>query len=373
MSKPQRVVEEDCTKSLKVCIKQQYSTASDFVLDVDLAISSNGVTAIFGPSGSGKTTLLRCIAGLETRLTGKISLHEDEWLSSSSCLPTHKRPIGYVFQEANLFPHLTAKSNLEFACKRAANTTPSISYEKVVQLLNIAPILSHYPSQLSGGERQRVAIARALLIQPKLLLMDEPLTALDEGLKQEILPYLEKICRQASIPILYVSHSLDEVIRLADSMIVLDRGKVIEQGNTQALLGQLGTAFSHYQDASVVISGVISEKLDKWGLSLLEFSGQTLKIQSGEEDIGDTLRIRVQAKDVSLSLVEDEKSSILNRLHVIVDEIETDPQDQSMMLIRLLAHHTPILAKVTKLSVHTLDIKKGQHLVAQIKSVALLR
>ncbi|MCV2403851.1 molybdenum ABC transporter ATP-binding protein [Marinomonas sp. C2222] len=369
-------IQKPATKSrngLRVCLQQQYASTSDFSLHLDLDIPSTGVTAIFGPSGSGKTTLLRCIAGLEDRLTGNISLHDDEWLSPSSCLPPHKRPVGYVFQEANLFPHLTAKSNLEFACKRATKVTPSISYEEVIQLLNIAPILSHYPSELSGGERQRVAIARALLIQPKLLLMDEPLTALDETLKQEILPYLEKVCRQANMPILYVSHSLDEVIRLADSMIVLDKGRVIEQGNTQDLLGQLGTAFSHHQGASVVISGKVSERLEEWGLSRLEVNGQDIKIQSGEEKVGDTLRIRVQAKDVSLTLAEDEKSSILNRLKVSVDDIARDPKDQSMVLVRLLAGDTPILARITRLSAHTLDLKKGQHTIAQIKSVALLR
>ncbi|MDB4837785.1 molybdenum ABC transporter ATP-binding protein [Marinomonas sp.] len=372
MSHSEHVIDNK-KKSLRVRIQQQYSAASEFALSTDLNLPNKGVTAIFGPSGSGKTTLLRSIAGLESNLKGDISLNDEYWLSSSLNLPTHKRPIGYVFQEGNLFPHLTADENLQFALKRVTNKSPSSDYEEIVHLLNIQPILTRYPSQLSGGERQRIAIARALLIQPKLLLMDEPLTALDDALKQEILPYLEKVCQHANMPILYVSHSLDEVIRLADFMVVLEKGEVVEQGRTQRLLGKLGTSFTSYQDASVVLTGRVSKQSEEWGLSWLNVNGQDIKIRKGNENIDDTLRIRVQAKDVSLTLREEGKSSILNRLNVTLDELQNDPNDSSMVLVRLLTGDTPILARVTRLSAHTLNLEKGQKLIAQIKSVALLR
>ncbi|MGJ8647986.1 MAG: molybdenum ABC transporter ATP-binding protein [Marinomonas colpomeniae] len=363
------------TKSniLKVRIREYHLKDSNFSLDVDLNIPSTGVTALFGPSGSGKTTLLRCIAGLEKNQQSELSLSNEFWQTNKISLPAHKRPIGYVFQEANLFPHLTAAENLQFAIKRADKSQSVISYSEVIRLMDIEEILPQYPSQLSGGERQRIAIARALLIRPKLLLMDEPLAALDDSLKKEILPYLEAICHSSKIPIIYVSHSLDEVIRLADHMVVLEKGRVVEQGETQFLLGKLGTFFSRHKDASVVITGIITEQSAQWGLSWLHFDNQDIIVKQGNEKIGDQLRLRIQSKDVSLSLSPQEDSSILNRLTVIIDDMIKDPKDPSMVMLRLLAGSTPILARVTALSTHNLALSKGQTVIAQIKSVALLR
>lgn len=359
---------------LKIKVIQQHLKPSNFSLDVDLKLPNSGVSALFGPSGSGKTTLLRCIAGLEQNNQSNINLNGEIWQSGtkSKSMPAHKRPIGFVFQEANLFPHLSAKDNLQFAIKRADQTQPTVSYAEVIRLMNIEAILSQYPAQLSGGERQRVAMARALLIQPKLLLMDEPLSALDDALKQEILPYLEQLCHRANIPIIYVSHSLDEVIRLADYMVVLDKGRVIEEGKTQTLLGKLGTSFSRHQDASVVISGVVTQQEPEWGLSWLNFGNQTIAFKQGNEKIGDSVRIRIQSKDVSLSLSKQDDSSILNRLSVLIDDMEKDPKDPSMVMVRLLAETTSILAKITTLSAHNLKLEKGQTIIAQIKSVAVL-
>jgi molybdate transport system ATP-binding protein len=358
--------------TLKVRIREHRLSSSNFSLDVNLDISNTGVTALFGPSGSGKTTLLRCIAGLEKNQQGELSLNKESWQTNKKSLPAHKRPIGYVFQEANLFPHLTAAENLQFAIKRADKNRSIISYSEVIHLMDIEEILPQYPSQLSGGERQRIAIARALLIQPKLLLMDEPLAALDDPLKQEILPYLEAICHSAKIPIIYVSHSLDEVIRLADHMVVLEKGRVVEEGETQFLLGKLGTFFSRHKDASVVITGIITEQSAQWGLSWLRFDNQDIIVKQGNEKIGDQLRLRIQSKDVSLSLSYQEDSSILNRLTVIIDDMEKDPKDPSMIMVRLLAGSTPILARITALSAHNLTLSKGKKVIAQIKSVALL-
>ncbi|ETI58348.1 molybdenum ABC transporter ATP-binding protein [Marinomonas profundimaris] len=360
------------SKALHVRIEQQRKGTSDFLLDVDLQIPNTGVTALFGPSGSGKTTLLRCIAGLEKKTKGLVRLNDDTWQNHQTFLAPHLRPIGYVFQDANLFPHLTAQENLQFSIKRADKHQSVISYADVIQLMGIESVLSQYPAQLSGGERQRVAIARALLIQPKLLLMDEPLSALDDALKQDILPYLEQLCHRANIPIIYVSHSLDEVIRLADYMIVLEKGNVIEEGEIQTLLGKLGTTFSKYQDASVVITGTVSQQEEKWGLSWLCFSDQTIAFKKGKEQLGSTLRLRIQSKDVSLSLSEHSDSSILNRLTVTIDDMISDPKDPSMIMVRLLAGSTPILARITTLSAHKLSLQKGQTVIAQIKSVAVL-
>ncbi|MEP3349883.1 MAG: molybdenum ABC transporter ATP-binding protein [Marinomonas sp.] len=359
-------------QTLKVQIKHQQH-ASNFVLEIDTYLPNTGVTAIFGPSGSGKTTLLRCIAGLERSQLSQISLNNNAWQNGDASLPAYKRSIGYVFQEANLFPHLTAKENLQFAIRRADKNHSIITYDEVVNLLEIAPILSQYPAQLSGGERQRVAIARALLIQPKLLLMDEPLAALDNRLKQEILPYLERLCHKTKIPILYVSHSLDEVIRLADYMLVLEKGRVQEEGGIQPLLSKLGTSFSSHQDASVLISGQITKQSAEWGLSWLSFGEHTIMIKQGSEQIGDQLRVRIQSRDVSLSLSNQDDSSILNRLSVTLDDMVEDTLEPNMMMVRLLAGDTPILARVTALSAHKLKLEKGQSLIAQIKSVALLR
>jgi molybdate transport system ATP-binding protein len=361
------------SNTLDISVSQKKTGQSNFALNLNIQIPNSGVTALFGPSGSGKTTLLRYIAGLEKHLRGNISLNGETWQNDKLSLPTHRRPIGYVFQEANLFSHLTAEENLDFAIKRAEKTQAVISYTDIIRLMEIEPLLSQYPVQLSGGERQRIAIARALLIQPKLLLMDEPLAALDNTLKQEILPYLEQLCHTANIPIIYVSHSLDEVIRLADHMVVLDKGNVIEEGETQALLGKLSTSFSRHQDASVVVAGVVVKQEEEWGLSWLEIAGQPIGFKQGREKLGDILRLRIQSKDVSLSLSEQEDSSILNRLHGIIDDMEQDPKDQSMMMVRLLVGNTPILARITRLSAHKLTLSKGQKVIAQIKSVALLR
>ncbi|MBJ7538357.1 molybdenum ABC transporter ATP-binding protein [Marinomonas transparens] len=366
------MVNRQSTNRLEVKLTKQYSEQSGFSLDVDLHIAHTGVTALFGPSGSGKTTFLRCVAGLERSPQGTINLNNEIWQSRDFWLPTHQRPIGYVFQEASLFPHLTADENLQFAIKRANKSHAIITYDEVIALMNIEPILSQYPQQLSGGERQRVAIARALLIQPQLLLMDEPLAGLDDVLKQEILPYLEQLCRRCRIPILYVSHSLDEVIRLADYMVVLNKGKVVEQGETQNLLGTLGTSFSKYQDASVLISGTVEKQESQWTLSWMNFGSQHIVFKQGNEQLGDTVRLRVQSKDVSLSLSKHNDSSILNKLSVVVDDMEEDQQDPSMVMVRVLAESTPILARITSLSAHNLKLKKGQSLIAQIKSVAVL-
>jgi molybdate transport system ATP-binding protein len=195
-----------------------------FTLDVDVDLPGGGITAVFGRSGSGKTTLLRCIAGLEPTADGLLTVNGETWQDGARRLPVHRRSLGYVFQEARLFPHLSVAANLDFGRRRIAERERRVSLTQAVELLGIAHLLERRPERLSGGERQRVAIARALATSPRLLLMDEPLAALDHARKQEILPYLERLHDELEIPVLYVSHSPDEVARLADQIVVMDDG-----------------------------------------------------------------------------------------------------------------------------------------------------
>lgn len=215
-------------------IKLRFQLQRDeFTLDVDVTLSSRGVTAIFGHSGCGKSTLLRCIAGLEKPQPAYLQVDQTVWEDSQkeSRLPTHQRPIGYVFQEASLFPHLSALKNLQYGQKRCQQPQSSEKLEQIIELLGIEKLLHRKPDRLSGGERQRVSIARALAVSPQLLLMDEPLAALDIRRKREILPFLERLHQELEIPVLYVTHSPAEVRRLADRMVVMDSGKIIAHGD----------------------------------------------------------------------------------------------------------------------------------------------
>ncbi|MDE2310249.1 MAG: molybdenum ABC transporter ATP-binding protein, partial [Betaproteobacteria bacterium] len=210
-----------------------------FVLDVDLELPARGITALFGPSGSGKTTLLRCIAGLERTTDGLLRVHDEVWQDGANFLPAHRRPLGYVFQEASLFPHLSVRRNLEYGMRRIPPVERKVQSEQVVELMGLSRLIERDPAHLSGGERQRVAIGRALLSSPRLLLMDEPLSALDVASRQEILPYLERLHGELEIPVIYVSHALDEVARLADHVVMLEQGCVIASGAPSEILTRL--------------------------------------------------------------------------------------------------------------------------------------
>ena len=227
---------------MNAAIHAQFKLAySGFTLDVDLDLPGRGVTALFGHSGSGKTALLRCIAGLERANSGFLAVNGRVWQDDSQrvYLPTYQRPLGYVFQEASLFPHLNVRRNLEYGMKRVPASERRASLEQAISLLGIGNLLTQLPDTLSGGERQRVAIARALAVSPQLLLMDEPLAALDQARKQEILPYLEQLHGELNIPILYVSHAADEVARLADHIVVMEAGKVLANGPLSDTLSRL--------------------------------------------------------------------------------------------------------------------------------------
>ena len=242
-----------------------------FALDVSFNAPNAGVTALFGPSGSGKTTLLRCIAGLE-HAAGSLHVNGEVWQDDTKFLATHCRPLGYVFQEASLFPHLSVRANLEYGLKRIPLSEQKVPLEQVVEWLGLSRLIERGdPAKLSGGERQRVAIGRALLTSPRLLLMDEPLSALDTTSKQDILPYLERLHRELKIPVLYVSHALDEVARLADHLVLLENGRVIASGALQETLARLDLPTAHFDDAGAVIEAEVAQQDETYHLTRAGF------------------------------------------------------------------------------------------------------
>lgn len=343
------------------------------ILQLEASISATGVTAIFGRSGAGKTTLLRCIAGLMKPNEGHLCFQRNTWQDDTNFIAPHKRPIGYVFQDANLFAHLTAEGNLNFAKKRAEETISKAQQEKIIRTFELAPLLKRYPNQLSGGEKQRVAIARALFINPKLILMDEPLASLDRQLKQEILPYLEKLHSEFNLPILYVTHSVDEVARLADHILVLEKGRLAAQGKLEELLTDIHNPMTLSDDTCTVLRTQKIEIDSKWNLMKLSFNGGELWVTNDGErtQLGDSLRVRLHARDISLALTPQTDSSILNRLPAAVLNLTSD-SDTTMTTVQLQVGDQVILARVTQRSAHHLALKPGLQLWAQIKSVAFI-
>ncbi|KAB0568995.1 molybdenum ABC transporter ATP-binding protein [Pseudomonas palleroniana] len=348
---------------------------SAFALDVDLHLPGRGVTALYGHSGSGKTTCLRCIAGLERAADGFIRINDEVWQDSRKgvFVPPHKRAIGYVFQEASLFPHLSVRANLEFGLKRIPRALRRVDMAHATELLGIGHLLDRHPQHLSGGERQRIGIARALLTSPQLLLMDEPLAALDSQRKNEILPYLERLHDELEIPLLYVSHAQDEVARLADHLVLLSDGKALASGPIGETLARLDLPMALGDDAGVVINGAVSAYDAHYQLLTLQLPDSALSMRVAHAPLapGKQLRIKVQARDVSLSLQAEEHSSILNRLPVTVTQT-IGADNSAHVLVRLDAGGTPLLARITRFSRDQLQLRPGQTLWAQIKAVAVL-
>lgn len=343
-----------------------------FKLDVDLNLPGHGITALFGHSGSGKTTCLRAMAGLERARQAYFAIGDRVWQDERRGLfvPTHQRALGMVFQEASLFPHLSVRGNMEFGQKRTLATKQGFALPAVAELLGIAHLLDRTPAQLSGGERQRVAIARALLAGPEILLMDEPLAALDLKRKLEILPYLERLHRELAIPIIYVSHAPDEVARLADHLVLLDQGRTVASGRLNDVLSRIDLPAAFADDAGVVIEATVAAQ-EADDLTRLEFPGGTIFVSRHDEPVGTLLRCRIHARDVSLALVPPTQTSILNCVSaIVVDLAPTDTPGHVM--VRLDMAGEPLLARITRRSAERLDIRPGLALRAQIKSVALL-
>jgi molybdate transport system ATP-binding protein len=342
----------------------------DFTLDVDLSIPAQGLTSLFGPSGCGKTTLLRAIAGIEHHRGGFLKVGNLIWQKDNRFVPPHRRPLGYVFQEASLFAHLTVRRNLEYGVKRVPKAERSVSLEQAIQLLDIELLLERKPDRLSGGERQRVAIARALAASPRLLLMDEPLAALDLNRKQEILPYIESMYQTLDIPVIYVSHSADEVARLADHLVLLETGRIKASGAIIDMLTRLDLPLAHGSDAEALIKATVAGHDEKYHLTHLDSAGGRFTVIRKDLPIGSAVRLRVAARDVSLTLKPQSDTSILNIFPATVDKLI--PEGKAQVTVRLIVGSVPMLARVTRKSARILDLKPGKLVYAQAKSVALL-
>lgn len=342
-----------------------------FALDAAFSAPAVGVTALFGSSGSGKTTLLRCIAGLE-RATGTLHVSGDTWQDETTFLPVHKRPLGYVFQEASLFSHLSVRANLEYGLKRIPRPERKVPLEQVVEWLGLGRLIERGdPARLSGGERQRVAIGRALLTSPRILLMDEPLSALDTNSKQEILPYLERLHRDLEIPVLYVSHAMDEVARLADHLVLLDQGRVMASGALGETLARLDLPTAHFDDAGAVIEAAVAEHDETYHLTRLDFSGGSLWVGQVQQPFGNKVRARVLARDVSIATQQPHGSSITNILHARIAEIRDEGPDKVIVRLTVGESHV-LLSRITRRSRDLLKLTAGMDVFAQVKSVALM-
>lgn len=344
----------------------------NFSLNVSLSLQPTGITAVLGHSGSGKTSLLRIIAGLIEHKHTTISIMDEHWNQHGLCLAPHKRAVGYVFQDANLFPHLSVKGNLDYAVKRAWSAPPNQYFDTLINVLGITPLLERMPDTLSGGEKQRVSIARALLIRPKILLMDEPLSALDYARKQEIIAYLQTLKNELDIPVVYVTHSIEEAARLADHAVVLNQGKVIAQGTAKDVFSRIDLPHYFNDQAGVVVKATASERHEAWHLLKLAFSGGELWINDSGQTLGQQVDVRVLARDVSLTLTnEGSSTSILNRVQATIDQIAPDT-DPAMVLVKLKAGDDFIIARITHYSHSNLGLKVGQSVWAQLKAVALI-
>lgn len=343
----------------------------NFSLNINAEIANQGITAVYGSSGSGKTTLLRSIAGLEKNVTGRIFFNDEIWLNENKKLAVEKRRVGFVFQHACLFPHLNVRQNINFGLHRSASKNQNYSFDEITEILGLTSLLDQNSQSLSGGEKQRVAIARAILSHPRILLMDEPLGSLDNKRKQDILPYLEKIHQELGLPILYVSHSEDEIAQLADHVIVMSAGKITEQGKLHDILNDLNSPFAQLDNCFSVIDCKIKSIQQEFKLAHAQFEEFELRLPSQQLKLEQNIRVRVLAKDVSLSLELSKNSSILNSLKAKICEIKSDSNAQC--LIRLSVGNTYLISRISDYSKQKLNLAIGMKVYAQIKAVALIK
>ena len=346
-----------------------------FTLDVALSLPARGTSALFGPSGCGKTTLLRCLAGLERAPGGRVVVDGETWQDDAAgvFMPVHRRAVGVVFQEASLFEHLDVRGNVEFGWNRLAPAERRISIEQAVEWTGIEALMRRTAAGLSGGERQRVAIARALAVSPRLLLMDEPLAALDAVRKAEILPAIERLGELSGIAIVYVSHAIAEVARLADHVVLMEAGRAVASGPVGELLSRLDLPLPPGEDAGVVLLGEVGALDAPWHMARLDVPGAAFWTRDPSLPVGHRIRLRVLARDVSLSLTEQPGSSIVNQIPVVVEALADDAHpSQVLVRVRTQAGTSALLARVTRRSAQALALAPGQAMWAMVKSVALL-
>lgn len=346
----------------------------DFDLALEADIILDGVTVLFGASGSGKSSLLRTIAGFEQPGHGRIASGPDVWFDSTAGinLPPHRRPVGYMFQEARLFEHLDVTGNLTFAEKRGGALQQGIRRDHVISALSLAPLLARRVSALSGGERQRVALARTLLTGPRLLLLDEPLAALDRSRKEDILPYLERLPGEFGIPTLYVSHDIDEVAHLADQVMVLDHGRLKAHAPTAEILERFDLAsYTGRFEAGVLVEGEVSGHDERLKITSIDLHGATLSVPfTPEIGIGEQVRMRIRARDVAIATQPVRGLSIRNVLPGTITRLQADYSSGSAELL-IDVGGPRLRARLTLAAVEDLDLREGLAVYALIKSVGL--
>ena len=357
------------SENIQACFRLDYG---DFNLDVDLTLPATGITVLFGHSGSGKTTLLRCIAGLQRAPLGFLKINGSIWQDSENgiFLPTYKRSLGYVFQEANLFPHLTVSENLHYGLKRSKQNSGTVRLEQTLELLGISHLMERHPGHLSGGERQRVAIARALALNPEILLMDEPLASLDFKRKQEILPFLSRLHQELSIPVLYVTHSQQEVAQLADYLVIMEEGGVQASGTLSETFSRLDLPLAQDKQAATVWQVNVIGHEAEYQLTQVTFGGGSLSLTAIDAEIGTPLRVQIYARDVSIALEAPTATSILNVLPAIITGIADDHSGQSV--VQLQVGGQPLLAHITRKSSLLLGLQVGMAVYAQLKGTSIL-
>ena len=343
----------------------------NFKLEIDTSLPGSGVTALFGPSASGKTSLLRCIAGLEKTDDGLCEVNGEVFQNGETVKAVHQRRLGYVFQQANLFEHLNVKQNLLYGYSRLGEHDRHVDYENTLSLLGLSNLVEQKPDQLSGGQRQRVAIGRALLASPQLLLMDEPLASLDTRSKAEILPYLERLHDELDIPMIYVSHNIDEVLRIADHMALMDDGRITAQGALNEMLTRDDLPLAYLDEACVALEGRVAAHDSQYHQTEIATVAGHFKLSRQEAPIGKAVRLRIAARDVSITLSPAKDSSISHILPATVLTI-LPSSDPAKALVKLNIESEQILASITQRSVEKLKLQTGSSVYAQIKSVALM-
>jgi len=347
--------------------------AQGFALKVAHSFEATGITALFGASGAGKSTLLRVIAGLEEAASGKVKFGNEVWQDSQNYVPPHKRGVGYVFQDARLFEHLDVAGNLRFAARRGRGKGP-ISFDPVVKTLDLAALLARRVAGLSGGERQRVAIGRTLLSNPQLLLMDEPLAALDHERKSRLLPYIARLPEAFGLPVIYVTHSIEEVTRLADQIVVLADGRLMAAGKVADVLARLDIAEASGKfEAGVVVEAVVTGEDAGFRLTHLDVAGQPMSMPASKVEIGAHLRLRIRARDVAIALKRPERVSIRNMLSAHILEIVEEAETAFAEVLLDIGGGERLRARITRASVADLGLSIGLPVVALIKSIAFDR
>lgn len=343
-----------------------------FALQADFTVPNAGVTALFGRSGAGKTTIIQAVAGVVRPGGGRIAVDGETFFDAARGIdvPIEARRVGYVFQEARLFPHLSVEKNLRYGERRSRAAERPIGFDAVVELLGIGHLLTRRPHTLSGGERQRVAIGRALLAQPRLLLMDEPLASLDEARKAEILPYLERLRDRMRLPILYVSHSVDEVLRLADTVVALQNGRQVASGPVAEVMArpEMVPIVGRF-DVGALLDCTVAQHDPAYALSSLAFAGGELRVPLVDLPVGAPVRARVRARDVALALAKPADVSVSNLLPAIVEEIRLQEGPYADVMLKI--GEGRMTSTITRESVERLALRPGLALWAMIKSVAV--